>query len=108
MTFPTSDINDLLKSLILQDLSGGKVSSVNYDSHDPIDKVLHSFALDLNDNPTFSQILNQARGEKIEIVPPGPKKDAPSRSAWISTIVGMEMQRKSRRGMAMFVRCRVA
>lgn len=67
LSFPASDINDLLKSLVLQDSGGGTVSSVNYDSHDPIDKILHSFALDLNNNPTFSQILNQARGEKIEV-----------------------------------------
>src|SRR5205085_5463337 len=67
LTFPIGDINDLLKSLVLQDLGGGKISTVNYDSHDPIDKILRSFALDLNNNPTFGQILNQARGEKIEI-----------------------------------------
>src|SRR3954452_20304983 len=59
LTFPTTDINDLLKSLVLQDLGGGKISTVNYDSHDPIDKILRSFALDLNNNPSFGQILNQ-------------------------------------------------
>src|SRR5207247_435950 len=31
LAFPTSDINDLLKSLILQDLGGGKISTVSYD-----------------------------------------------------------------------------
>ena len=68
LSFPTNDINDLLKSLVLQDMSGvGKISTVNYDSHDPLEKVLHSFALDLNGNPSYAQILNQARGEKIEI-----------------------------------------
>ena len=39
LTFPVGDINDLLKSLVLQDLGGGRISSVNYDSQDPIDKI---------------------------------------------------------------------
>lgn len=91
LTFPIGDINDLLKSLVLQDLGGGKISTVNYDSHDPIDKILRSFALDLNNNPTFGQILNQARGEKIEITRLEPQA-APSKLT--GTIVGMEVQRK--------------
>src|SRR5947209_7843377 len=32
LSFPASDINDLLKSLVLQDLGGGRVSAVSYDS----------------------------------------------------------------------------
>lgn len=92
LTFPTSDVNDLLKSLVLQDLGGGRVSTVSYDSHDPIDKILRSFAVDLNGNPTFGQILNQARGEKIEIVRLDRKDGQASKLAGI--IVGMEVKRK--------------
>jgi hypothetical protein len=93
LTFPTSDINDLLKSLILQDLGGGKISTVSYDSHDPIDKILRSFALDLNGNPTFGQILNQARGERIELLVRSDKKDGPPLKLQ-GTIVGMEVKRR--------------
>src|SRR5437899_670535 len=32
LTFPVQDINDLLKSMVLQDLGGGAVSAVSYDS----------------------------------------------------------------------------
>ena len=35
LTFPSSDVNDLLKSLVLQDLNGGKISTISYDSPDP-------------------------------------------------------------------------
>ncbi|MBM4069697.1 MAG: DUF4139 domain-containing protein [Planctomycetes bacterium] len=91
LTFPVGDINDLLKSLVLQDLGGGKVSTVSYDSQDPIDKTLRSFALDLTGNPTFGQILNQARGEKIEITL---RDKAPPFSKVTGTIVGMESHRK--------------
>src|SRR5207244_8351872 len=90
LSFPTSDINDLLKSLILQDLGGGRISTVNYDSHDPIDKILRSFAIDLNNNPTFGQLLNQARGEKIEIT----RKEKEQITKLTGIIVGMEIQRK--------------
>ena len=88
LTFPVGDINDLLKSLVLQDLGGGRVSTVNYDSHDPIDKILRSFALDLNNNPTFAQILNQARGEKIEVTRLEKKDAQPTKVS--GTIIGME------------------
>jgi hypothetical protein len=68
LSFPTTDVNDLLKSMVLQDLGGGRVSAVSYDSHDPIEKTLKSYAINLTSNPTFGQILNQARGEKVETV----------------------------------------
>ncbi|MCS7046753.1 MAG: hypothetical protein NZO58_10385, partial [Gemmataceae bacterium] len=93
LSFPTSDINDLLKSLVLQDLGGGKISTVSYDSHDPIDKILRSFALDLNNNPTFGQLLNQARGERIELLVKTDKKEQPITKIQ-GTIVGMEIKRR--------------
>src|ERR1035438_5070457 len=46
LSFPVGDINDLLKSLVFQDPKG-RIGTVNYDSSDPIDKILRSFALDL-------------------------------------------------------------
>jgi hypothetical protein len=93
LSFPATDVNDLLKSLVLQDLGGGKISTVSYDSHDPIEKILRSFALDLNGNPTFGQILNQARGEKIELLLRPDKKDAQPAKVQ-GTIVGMELKRR--------------
>ena len=68
LSFPTQDINDLIKSMVLRDLDGGHVSAVSYDSNAPVEKTLQSFAVNLSANPTFGQILNQARGEKVEIV----------------------------------------
>jgi hypothetical protein len=92
LSFPVSDINDLLKSLVLQD-SKGRVGTVSYDSSDPIDKILRSFALDLTTNPTFGQILNQSRGEKIEISKADPKKDGATIKI-TGTIIGMEVQKR--------------
>src|SRR5262245_44039211 len=68
LTFPEQDINDLIKSMTLRDFSpNGRVGAVTYDSHDPIDRTLASFAINLNNNPPLSQILTQARGEQVEV-----------------------------------------
>ena len=52
LTFPETDINDLLKSMTLQDLDGGRVSAVSYDSREPVARTLSSFAINLNSQPT--------------------------------------------------------
>jgi hypothetical protein len=70
LKFNVRDINDLLKSLVLQDMGGGQISTVTYASKDPITRTLQSFAIDLTANPTLSQLLDQVRGERIEIEAP--------------------------------------
>jgi hypothetical protein len=68
LSFPAQDINDLLKSMVLEDRGGGHISAVSYDSQAPVEKTLRSFAIDLTNNPSLAEILYQARGEKVEIV----------------------------------------
>ncbi|MBL8792661.1 MAG: DUF4139 domain-containing protein [Planctomycetia bacterium] len=68
LSFPVQDVNDLLKSMVLQDMGNGHVSAVSYDSQAPVEKTLRSFAINLTGNPTFGGILNQARGEKVEAI----------------------------------------
>jgi hypothetical protein len=68
LSFPVTDINDLLKSMVLRDLNGGHISTVSYDSNAPVERTLKSFAVNLTGNPSFAAILNQARGEKVEVV----------------------------------------
>src|SRR4051794_26014746 len=57
LRFKTEDINDLLKSLVVQDFDGGQVSTVTYGSRDPIDKILRSFGIDLTSNPGLGDLL---------------------------------------------------
>src|ERR1700692_3777987 len=59
LSFPVQDINDLIKSMVLRDLDGGVISTVNYDSNAPVEKTLKSYAVNLNNNPSFGAILNQ-------------------------------------------------
>src|SRR5262249_7834677 len=68
LTFPVNDINDLLKSMVLQDLDGGRISAVAYDSQDPVDKTLRRCTITLCGNARYDEILNQVRGEKVEVV----------------------------------------
>ena len=67
MQFQTGNINDLLKSLVLHDGNGGQVSTLNYDNRNPIEMTLRSFAIDLTQNPSMGDLLNQARGEEVEV-----------------------------------------
>ena len=92
LSFPVRNVNDLLKSMVLQDMNGGKISTVNYESHDPIDKTLRSFAVNLTGNPSFGQLLNQARGEKAEVVLQ--QSNATQAGTVTGTIVGVEQQKQ--------------
>ncbi len=91
LSFPVQDINDMLKSLVLQDLGGGQINAVSFDSQAPLQKTLHSFAVDLSSNPTLAQILDQARGEKIEVVLQQSQTSQPGTIA--GTIIGIEKQK---------------
>jgi len=85
LSFRTEQINDLLKSLVLQDYGGGKISPVVFGSRDPIDRTLKSFAIDITDNPPLGEVLNRMRGVEAEIA--GPKEIR-------GVIVGVETQQQ--------------
>jgi len=67
LRFRTSQINDVLKSLVLQDLDGGKIGAVGYPSQDPLDKTLKSFQVDVSGNPPLAGLLNQLRGATVQV-----------------------------------------
>ncbi len=90
LSFPTQDINDLLKSMVVRDLDGGVVSTVSYDSNAPVEKTLKSFAINLNGSPSFAGILSQARGEKVEVVLQ--QTNATQPGTLTGTVVGVETQ----------------
>jgi len=86
LRFNVSQINDMLKSLVVQDFGGGKVSTVTYGSRDPMTKTLGSFGINLNGNPTLGQILTQVRGEPVEVTAPNPI---------VGTLLGVEKKTES-------------
>jgi hypothetical protein len=86
LKFRVNNINDLLKSMVLEDRGGGQISTVTYGSRDPITKTLQTFSIDLTKSPTLGQLLSQIRGEQIEI-------DAPNKV--VGTIIGVEKRREA-------------
>jgi hypothetical protein len=93
LSFPVQDINDLLKSMVVRDLDGGVINTVAYDSNAPVGKTLKSFAINLSGNPAFAQILNQARGEKVEVV--SQQANATQPGILTGSIVGTERQKQA-------------
>jgi hypothetical protein len=85
LKFRVNNINDLLKSMVLEDRGGGQISTVTYGSRDPITKTLQTFSIDLTHAPTLGQLLSQIRGEQIEM-------DAPNKV--LGTIIGVEKRRE--------------
>ena len=85
LRFRVEDINDLLKSMILEDRGGGTISTVTYGSRDPITKTLKTFPVDLTANPTLGQILDQVRGERVQIEAP---------AAITGVLLGVEKRKK--------------
>ncbi len=84
LRFRTDQVNDILKSLVVQDFNGGTVGVVGYASQDPIEKSLKSFGVDITGKPTLAQLLDQLRGEPIRISAP---------RAIDGVIVGVEKQK---------------
>jgi hypothetical protein len=92
LTFQVRDINDLIKSMVLQD-EKGLISAVSYDSFDPVERTLKSFAVNLTNNPTFGAVLTQLRGEKAELVL---NQSATNQPGTVSgSIMGIEKQRQT-------------
>jgi hypothetical protein len=92
-SFPVQDVNDLLKSLVLLDRDGGQVRAVSYDSSAPLERTLKSFAVDLTANPSYAQLLQQARGEKVEV---SLSQAAGGQPATLTgTVIGTERQKQA-------------
>src|SRR5207302_3957542 len=91
LAFQETDINDLLKSMVLEDFGNGRIAAVSYDSREPISRTLSSFAINLNNNPTFAQILSQARGERVEVTIQPTATAQPGKL--VGAVVGVEHQK---------------
>ncbi|MBX3385013.1 MAG: hypothetical protein KF768_00420 [Phycisphaeraceae bacterium] len=86
LRFNTDQINDILKSMVLLDLDGGRVDSVSYASKEPLSKRLASFGINIADNPSLPQLLNQLRGAPVRVQLPGGSGEG--------TILGVEQRQR--------------
>ena len=66
--FKREQMNDLLKSLTILDLSGGQIGSIVYDSTKTAKQQLSDYAFDLRKGDGLPQVLKQLQGSKIELI----------------------------------------
>ena len=71
IALPSSQLNDVLKSLTVIDLGKGQVSGVTYDSAAPLDRRLAELPINLGSTQGLVSFLNQIRGAGIEVRAPG-------------------------------------
>ncbi len=64
LDFKPSEMDDVLKSLTIQDTVGGQVSGVRYDSSEPLAQRLASFPFALGDRQPLSSFLDTLKGAR--------------------------------------------
>lgn len=67
VSFTSGQLNDVLKSLTVLDLNGGRIAGVAYGSSAPINRQLSDLRLPIGEKATFSEILSTLRGTRVEV-----------------------------------------
>src|SRR6476660_6509814 len=65
--FTSAQLNDALKSLTVLDLSGGRITGVDYNSEAPLARRLSTLRLTLGERPTVMEFLGALRGARVEV-----------------------------------------
>ena len=65
--FTSSQLNDVLQSLTVLDLNGGRVAGVNYNSEAPLSQRLGMLRLPLEEKTDLSKFYSALRGARLEI-----------------------------------------
>lgn len=65
--FTSGQLNDVLQSLTLLDLNGGRITGVNYNSQAPLSQRLGTLDLPLEEKTDVAQFYGALRGVRLEI-----------------------------------------
>ena len=65
--FTTGQLNDVLKSLTVLDLNGGRIGGITYDSAAPKDRQIADLRLGTGEKSTLTELLGGMRGAKLEV-----------------------------------------
>jgi hypothetical protein len=65
--FTSGQLNDVLKSLTVLDLDGGRITGVEYGSAAPVDRQIGDLRLPLGEKASLTEYLQALRGSKIEV-----------------------------------------
>ena len=66
LDFKAEEMNDVLKSLTVND-QGGKVTGLRYDSSIPLDQKLTEFPFRINNGEPLSAVIDQLKGARLEM-----------------------------------------
>jgi hypothetical protein len=66
LDFNAAEMNDVLKSLTIND-NGGKVAGIRYDSNIPLSNKLSEFPFRINNGEPLSAVLDQLKGARLEM-----------------------------------------
>lgn len=67
LDFRPTEMNDILKSLTIQEKGGGKISGVRYDSDVPLAEKLNDFPFKLTEGQPLSAVIDQLKGSRLEM-----------------------------------------
>ncbi len=67
LDFKNNDMNDVLKSLIVFDANGGKISGIRYDSNATLDQQLEKYPFTIGNQERVSTFLDRLKGAHLEL-----------------------------------------
>src|SRR6266550_8644564 len=67
LDFKASEMNDVLKSLTIEEKGGGKITGLRYDSSEPLAERLAEFPFQLGAAQPLSAVLDQLKGARVEL-----------------------------------------
>lgn len=67
LDFKAAEMDDVLKSLTVNDLSGGKIAGLRYDSAEPLNRKLAEFPFAVGGAQSLAAFLDQLKGSRVEL-----------------------------------------
>ncbi|MBF0308695.1 MAG: DUF4139 domain-containing protein [Magnetococcales bacterium] len=67
LSFKEEQIDDLLKSLVVEDVDGGSALQAVYPSREPLERLLAGLQVDLSDDPGVGELLTRLRGARVSV-----------------------------------------
>src|SRR5215467_8858420 len=67
LEFKATEMNDVLKSLTVEEKGGGKITGLRYDSSEPLAQRLGEFPFQLGAQQPLSAVLDQLKGARVEL-----------------------------------------
>ncbi len=64
--FTASQMDTLLKSLVIRDYGGGRIGAIEYPAQNPLAKSLEAFPINVSENLSRADLLSQLRGAKVD------------------------------------------